>query len=124
MLKREANLKGKRKLGVFVTQDNGISIYVALKAHAEIDAARASSISVAMRAGVAGWSIDMATLMKAKARGVKYIVVKLRRKNHMWVTRFDNYMDPTMARLVAKGKSVSRILPLTHFVEASKELKL
>ena len=107
-----------------MTQDNGVTLYVALKAHAEIDKAKASSISAALRNGEAGWAIDMPTLMKARSLGVKYVVVKLRRKNHLWVTRFENYMDPTRARLVSKGKSMSRILPIAHFVEADKEIKL
>lgn len=119
MLKRVSHLKGKRKLGVFVTQDNGIIIYVALKKHADIDKARAASISAAMRSGEAGWALDVPTLMKARTLGCKYIAVKLRRENRIWLTRFENYMNPSRTRFTSKGKTMSRILPLGHFVEVS-----
>lgn len=123
MEKRE-HRKGKRKLGYFVTQDNGVIIYVALKGHGEMDRGKAVSISEAKRSGKAGWSLDMTTLMKARSMGVKYVVVKLRRKKHLWVTRFENYQNPEIARLVAKGKIMSRILPIDQFTEIFKEIKL
>jgi hypothetical protein len=123
-MRREVNQKGKRKLGFFVHQENGVNLYVAIKAHAEIDKGKRSTISDAKRDGLAGWAIDLPTLMKARKAGVKYVVVKLRKKRQMWVTRFENYMNPAIARLVTKGKSASRILPLDHFVEATQEFTL
>lgn len=123
-MERKEHWKGKRKLGAFIFQDNGIVLYVALKGHAEIDKAKAASISDALRSGKAGWSLDMATLMAARSHGVKYVVIKLRKKRHLWIARFDKYMDPTKARLVTKGKRMSRILPIGEFVHAMDEIKL
>jgi hypothetical protein len=62
--------------------------------------------------------------MKAQRLGCKYVVVKLRRKSHYWVTRIENYMNPTHARLLTKGKTMSRIIPLNLFIEANEEIRL
>ena len=123
-MRKTVNWKGKRKLGFFVWQENGAALYVALKGHAEIDRARKVTISEAKRSGNAGWSVDIPTLMKARSIGCKYIVVKLRKRRHFWVTRLEHFLDPSYAKLVTRGKTMSRMIPLRLFVETEQEIRL
>lgn len=123
-MQRTVNWKGKRKLGVFVQQDNGVTLYVALKGHADLGRAKNLTLSESKRRGESGWGVDIPTLMKAQRLGCKYVVVKLRKKRHYWVTRIENFQDPKRAKLVTRGKTMSRVLPLDCFVESMQEISL
>lgn len=123
-MQRTVNWKGKRRLGLFVEQDNGVILYVALKGHADLGRAKNVTLSEAKRRGDAGWGVDIPTLMKAQRLGCKYVVVKLRRRRHYWITRLENFQNPQKAKLITRGKTMSRVLPLDCFIESMQEISL
>lgn len=110
--------KGKRLYGYFITQDNGVKVYVAVRKHSDIYRARDGSLSSALREGTAGWALDVETLMMARRRGCAYIVVFVRRRKDLWVCRMADFLNTAKSQLVdwsGRGGSSQRMLPLQYF---------
>lgn len=114
----------KRLLGYFVTQSNGVKLYMALKSHAELERGESKSLGDALRSGEAGWALDASTLVKARSFGAKYVVIKIRQARTYYVALLEDFMNPGKSKLRSRGKRSERLLPATAFVRAAMEIKL
>lgn len=118
IVKTEWHKKGKRTYGVFVWQDNGVNVYMALRKHSDIYTDGKAKVSVAMRANAAAWAIDYQTLMSARAKGMKYIVVRLKDTKDVYVTPIERYFDRSLTKTIdhsSRGGSLQKTLPLRAF---------
>lgn len=121
------HMKGKRKYGYFISQDNGLNIYMALRSHREFYRDKNASLSTAMRKGQAGWAIDVETLIEARSKGVSVIVVAIRNTPDLYITHINNYLNGKHTKLInysSRGGSLQRHLPLQWFEKVSGQISI
>ncbi len=111
--------KGKRFYGWWLKNTvSGVTIYVARRFHKEIFRSGELSISEASRKGVACWAIDCDTLQMAKIKGVKFVGVKVRDQDTIYLTTIDEFYNPVNMKVknyTSRGGALQRYLPLDSF---------
>ena len=119
--------KGRRLYGGFYVFEDGRKIYLAYRKYGDIYRGGKSSISEAMRDGVASWAIDTETVMEVRARGIKAIGVIIRDTGEIYLARLSDFLDSDKARVMnyaKRGGSMQRYLPLEYFRKKEGIIKL
>jgi hypothetical protein len=111
--------KGRRRYGVFCKNTlTGTVVYVAYRWHREIFRSGKSTISDAMREGVACWAIDAETLQLAKIKGAKFVGVKLKDSGSIYLTKIEEFYNPSVIKVLnysKRGGSLQKYLPVDCF---------
>lgn len=121
--------RGRRTYGALVTLPSGSRLYVAYRRLFEIYASGEPSISAAVRAGTAGWAIDLATLLVMRSKGVTAIAVDVTDVGDLYVAPIAAYFDPGAYRTInytgkGRGGTLQRVAPLTAFVRRRAAAKV
>lgn len=91
---------GKRRVlyGWLCTFEDGSKAYFERKKHKDINRGGESTISDAMTAGVAGWSIDANRLISMRARGATMIGVRVTDTKDVYLTTLKAFYDRKTSR--------------------------
>jgi hypothetical protein len=109
--------KGRRIYGHifhFANRD----IYLASRKLDQIFRSGEKTNSDAVRNDVACWAIDEETLGEMRLMGIRYVGVKVRQNNDIYVTCIDNFFNRKLAKFLdygRRGGGQQRYLPLQHF---------
>lgn len=110
------HLRGKRRVGCYVKQDNNSVIYLAFRKHKDLSSLD-TSLSKGMREDKAGWRLDLDTLMSLKAKKVKILAVRLDTGEY-YLTLLEYYFNRKLYYVQdnsGSGGKVYRLLPLSLF---------
>lgn len=110
------HLQGKRKLGCYVKQDNGVLIYLAFRKHKDLTSLE-DNLSKGMRSDKAGWRLDLNTLMSLRAKKVRVLIFRLDTGEY-YVTMLENFFKRKLYYTQDKtssGGKVYRLLPISCF---------
>lgn len=121
------HFKGKRRYGAFVTQDNGVKLYLAFRKHNDVYVERKGKISDALRTGVAAWALDMTTVIAARARGCTLVGVRVKETGDYYFTKLENFFTPKRVRTInysSKGGSLQKVLPLRYWTKIKAEISI
>jgi hypothetical protein len=123
--------KGKRLYGWICRFEDGRVAYMARRKHSEVYRGGHSTISDAIRAGVAAWALDDETLLAMRAKGIPYVGVMVEDTGDRYITRIAKFFEKDPARKVWKfhdystrGGSPQRLLPLSEFAFRAGEIAL
>lgn len=124
--------KGKRVYGAFFELSSA-PVYCAFRTPGDIfktvreGSNKFKSISEALKDETAAWAIDDDHLQMARRRGCKNIAVWVRKLNWLFITPIENFFDRTKYQrrdYGGRGGSDQRYLPVHHFRQLSREVKL
>jgi hypothetical protein len=122
LIKKEVVKQGRRTYGIIYELSDGREVYLAHRRTKEIFRMGEKSISDAIRAKKACWAVDYATLLKMRARQVKFIGILDKDTGDIWLTSTAAFMDKTKASIKnyeRRGGSLQQYLPLQYFVRRS-----
>jgi hypothetical protein len=113
------NFRGKNgRYGSICTFQSKRLVYVADRKQFQYYRDGRMTISEAVREGVAAWAIDVETLDRVRARGIRYIAVSKKKDRELYVTCIDNFFDRRIAKLInytSRGGAEQYCLPLQYF---------
>lgn len=122
--------KGKRLYGAYMQTTQGLA-YVAFRKPDDFfrDGARGEKLTLtqAMNEGRAAWAIDEHTIIAARARGVVTLGVWVKKANWLFITQFQNYLDPNLyytRSYVTRGGSEQRFLSCKFFEDKLIRVKI
>ncbi len=110
------HLRGKRRVGCYVKQDNNVTVYLAFRKHKDLSSLE-TSLSKGMREDKAGWRLDLDTLMSLKAKKVKVLAIRLDTGEY-YLAPLEYYFNRKLYYIQdtsASGGKIYRLLPLSRF---------
>ncbi len=115
--------KGRQKRGLVRTYLDGRKVFLTHRKQSDVYCSGRSSISDAMRSGVAGWALHEETLMLVKTRAIPYIGVMVTDTGDVYLAHAALWFDRTPGRRwflqlsteSAWSKELQRVMPLSAF---------
>jgi hypothetical protein len=116
---------GSRMDGGVCLLPDGREAYVAFRFVSDIHKEHEKSISDAMRKGVARWGVDIPTLLRMRANGIKWICVLVRQTGDRFLAPIESFLDTSKVRLFdrpRRGRQLQHFLPFQEFVRLSGKI--
>lgn len=108
----------RRNYGRIYEFPSGQIYYLADRRIAEIFRSGEPSISDAIRKGTACWALDQETLLTMRAKKIKWVGVRVKETEDIYLTHIDNFFDRTKAKILNyenRGGALQSYLPLQFF---------